>query len=277
MLSNSLDVRPVSTAVGAEIHGVDLAEPIADDALNTIRRTLADRGVVFFRDQRLTPGQHVALARRFGTININRFFRHADGHPEIALVAKEPDQTMNMGGMWHSDHSYDREPAMGSILYARELPRTGGDTLFASMYAAYEALSDGLKRMLEGLRARHSSRHVFGEVKGDLKGRVGNPELATQDATHPAVITHPQSGRKALYINPLFTLGFEGWTDMESRPLLEYLYRHGVKPEFTCRFQWQKGSLAFWDNRATWHYATNDYHGENRLMHRITLEGGPLG
>ena len=170
---------------------------------------------MFFRGQWLTPEQHIAVARRFGNININRFFSHADGYPEIALVVKEPHQTKNIGGGWHTDHSYDQEPALGSILYAREVPRSGGDTLFASMYAAYEALSDGLKQTLEGLRARHSSRHVFGVERGDLKGRIGNPELATQDAIHPVVIIHPESGRKALYVNPGFTLGFEGWTDDE--------------------------------------------------------------
>jgi taurine dioxygenase len=276
MPSNMLEIRPVSGAVGAEIHGIDLAEPIVDETLSTIRHTLADRGVVFFRGQLLTPEQQIEFARRFGNINVNRFFAHADGYPEIALVVKEPHQTKNIGGGRHTDHSYDREPALGSILYAREVPRLGGDTLFASMYAAYDGLSDGLRQTLEGLRARHSSRHVFGVERDDLKGRIGNPEFATQDAIHPVVITHPESGRKALYVNPGFTLGFEGWTDDESRPLLEYLYRHAVKPEFTCRFQWKKGSLAFWDNRATWHYAANDYQGEHRLMHRITLDGGPL-
>jgi taurine dioxygenase len=192
---------------------------------------------VFFRDQWLTPEQHIAVARRFGNIYVNRFFAHADGYPEIALVAKEPHQTKNIGGGWHTDHSYDQQPALGSILYARKVPRSGGDTLFASMYAAYEALSDGLKQTLEGLRARHSSRLVFGVERGDMKGRIGSPELAAQDAIHPVVSTHPESGRKALYVNPGFTLGFAGWTDDESRPLLDYLYRHAVRPEFTCRFQ----------------------------------------
>jgi len=257
--------------------GVTLAEPLAADALQTIRRTLADRGVVFFRDQQLTPEQHIALARRFGDINVNRFFAHAENYPEIALVAKEPHQTRNIGGGWHTDHSYDQAPAMGSILYAREVPPSGGDTLFASMYAAYDALSDGLKRTLEDLRALHSSRHVFGMERPDMQGRIGKPELATQDAVHPVVITHPDSGRKALYVNPGFTLGFEGWTVEESRPLLEYLYGHAAKPEFTCRFVWRTGSIAFWDNRSTWHYAVNDYHGERRLMHRITVDGCALG
>jgi taurine dioxygenase len=166
------------------------------------------------------------------------------------------------------------------MLYAREVPRTGGDTLFASMYAAYDALSDGLKSTLEGLKALHSSRHVFGPAaaarRGDLEGRFRNAEHATQDAVHPVVIRHPDTGRKALYVNPGFTLRFDGWTEEESRPLLDYLYRHAVRPEFTCRFQWREGSLAFWDNRSTWHFAVNDYHGERRLLHRITIAGQKL-
>jgi taurine dioxygenase len=276
MRSNAIGVRPVGGAVGAEITGIDLSEPLAGPVRDTIRKTLADRGVVFFRDQALTPEQHIALARQFGDININRFFAHADGYPEIALVVKEPEQTRNIGGGWHTDHSYDKAPALGSILYAREVPRCGGDTLFASMYAAYDALSDGLKQTLAGLRAVHSSRHVFGVERGDLKGRVGNAAAAVQDAVHPVVITHPDSGRKTLYVNPGFTLRFDGWTDDESRPLLEFLYRHAAKPEFGCRFVWQNGSIAFWDNRATWHYAVNDYQGQLRLMHRITVEGCEL-
>ncbi len=277
MLSNSLDVRPVGPAVGAEILGVDLRAPLPGDTLRAVRETLADRGVVFFRDQALTEDQHIAFARQFGDININRFFAKLPEHPEIALVAKEKHHTRNIGGGWHTDHSYDLAPALGSVLYAREVPPMGGDTLFASMYAAYDALSGGLKQTLLGLRAVHSSRHVFGVERGDLKGRIGNTELATQDAVHPVVIEHPESGRKALYVNPGFTVRFEGWTDEESRSLLDYLYRHAQKPEFTCRFQWREGSVAFWDNRSTWHYAANDYQGERRLMHRITLEGCALG
>jgi taurine dioxygenase len=152
--------------------------------------------------------------------------------------------------------------------------------MFASMYAAYETLSDGLKQTLNGLRARHSSRHIFGsaraERKDDTVGRIKNPELAKQDAVHPVVITHPLSGRKSLYVNPTFTLGFEGWTDAESKPLLDYLYAHASQPSFTCQFHWQPGSIAFWDNRATWHLAVNDYQGQRRLMHRITVEGTAL-
>ena len=281
MTHAALAVRPVSADVGAEILGLDLADTLSPAIIDAIRQALFQYGVVFFRDQKLTPEQHLAFARRFGEINVNRFFKTVDGHPMIAEVRKEPEQTGNIGGGWHTDHSYDQAPAMGSILYAREVPETGGDTLFASMYAAYDALSDGLKRTLDGLQALHSSRHVFGVEayagRGDLKGRYLNPEAATQDAIHPVVVRHPGSGRKALYVNAAFTMRIVGWTDEESRPLLQYLYQHAARPEFTYRFQWREGSLAFWDNRCTWHYALNDYHGHRRLLHRITVEGAPLG
>jgi taurine dioxygenase len=236
--------------------------------------------VIFFRDQNLTPAQHIAFAESMGPININRFFKAMPSHPQIAEVRKEPEQTTNIGGGWHTDHSYDQIPALGSILLAREVPPRGGDTMFASMGLAYDALSDGLKKTLKGLRAVHSSRHVFG-VKAhaahpDRQGRLLNAELATQDAVHPVVIRHPETGRPTLYVNSNFTTHFEGWTVRESKPLLEFLYQHAARPEFQTRFKWQEGSIAFWDNRATWHYALNDYQGERRLMHRITIEGVPL-
>jgi taurine dioxygenase len=263
---------------GAEVLGVDLAN-LSNSDWQGVRDAFADFGVIFFRDQTLTPEQHIAFANRWGKIDINKFFRADATHPEVAEVRKEPDQQLNIGGGWHTDHSYDQVPAMGSILVARELPEFGGDTLYANMYAAYDALSDGLKKTLNDLRAVHSSRHVFGNqgaYKGtELDNTFGNEHLV-DDAVHPAVITHPLSGRKALYVNPGFTLQFEGWTPEESRPLLEYLYRHAVRPEFTCRFRWAEGSVALWDNRCTWHYALNDYHGQRRLMHRITVEGVPL-
>ncbi|MEZ5558214.1 MAG: TauD/TfdA family dioxygenase [Pseudomonadales bacterium] len=276
---NHISVEPVGTAVGAEVSGIDLGEEIADAELAVLREAFARHSVLFFRDQQLTPEQHIALAERWGTINVNRFFAAVPGHPEIAEVRKEPDQTVNIGGGWHTDHSYDQIPALGSMLYARELPRHGGDTLFASMYCAYESLSSGLQTLLCGLRAVHSSRHVFGAQSGygaATGGRIGNADAATQDAVHPVVIRHPLSGRRALYVNPAFTLRFDGWTAEESKPLLDYLYAHAARPEHAYRFRWSPGALAFWDNRATWHYAVNDYHGEQRLLHRITLEGEPL-
>src|SRR6516162_525154 len=280
MTYDHIRVTPLATSVGAEISGIDLAAPPAEPGVAEIRQALGEYDVAFFRDQQLSLEQHLAFARHFGGIDVNRFFAAVPGYPMIAEVRKEPEQRRNIGNGWHTDHSYDLAPAMGSMLYAREVPATGGDTLFASMYAAYEALSDGLKATLEGLKALHSSRHVFGAEaharRGDLAGRIGNPELATQDAVHPVVIRHPEAGRKALYVNPGFTLRFDGWTEEESRPLLEYLYRHAVRPEFTCRFHWRAASLALWDNRSTWHFAVNDYHGERRLLHRITIQGSSL-
>jgi len=271
--------RPLSAALGVEISGVDLGQ-VSETALREIDDAYRRYSVIFFRDQDLTPEQHIAFAERWGTININRFFQPLDGYPMIAQVLKEADQADNIGGDWHTDHSYDQIPAMGSILYAREVPETGGDTLFSSMYRAYESLSEGMKSTLESLQAWHSSRHVFGasiaESEYTKDGRIANADKATQDALHPVVITHPLSGRKALYVNSDFTVRFDGWTAEESAPLLAFLYAHGARHEFTCRFQWRPGSVAFWDNRATWHYAMNDYHGSRRLMHRITLEGVAL-
>jgi taurine dioxygenase len=273
-------VRPATPAVGATIYGVDLAQPQPASLYVELERALAEHGVIFLRDQALTPEQHIAFAEQFGTIDVNRFFKHVENYPKIAEVRKEPDQKANIGGGWHTDHSYDQDPAKASILYARQVPDVGGDTLFASTVAAYNALSPGLKTTLDGLRAVHSSRHVFGHgsrqrTETDLPGRVLNPELATQDAIHPVIFVHPETGSKAIYVNPGFTVRFEGWSEQESQVLLSYLYEHIKRPEFTTRFAWQPGSLAIWDNRTTWHFAINDYAGERRLLHRITVSSAP--
>jgi taurine dioxygenase len=279
----TIDVSPTSHAIGAEISGVDIAAGVKPEQFAEIRRAFADYGVIFFRDQGITPDQHIEFARRWGEININRFFQAVETHPLIAEVRKEPHHKSNIGAAWHTDHSYDQVPAMGSILYARAVPKLGGDTLFASMYAAYEALSDGMKKMLRGLRAEHSSRQSFGREAytdtrlDDIGERLGNATAATQDAVHPVVIRHPLSGRPALYVNGEFTVRFEGWSVEESQSLLDFLYQHARQNEFTCRFQWREGSMAIWDNRATHHCALNDYQGEFRLMHRITIEGEALG
>jgi taurine dioxygenase len=278
----TIEVRPLSPALGAEISGVDISRGIKDKQFDELRQAYIDYGVIFLRDQDITPEQHIAFAERWGRINVNRFFQAVETHPVIAEVRKEADQKANIGSSWHTDHSYDQAPAMGSILYAREVPSVGGDTLFASMYAAYDALSDGLKQMLLTMKAEHSSRHVFGEVAyverdlDDLGSRLGNTDAATQDSLHPVIIKHPLSGRSALYVNGDFTVKFAGWSKDESQPLLDYLYAHASRNEFTCRFNWSKGSIAIWDNRATHHCALNDYHGERRLMHRITIEGVEL-
>ena len=280
MRNTRFEVRPTSGALGAELLGIDLANDLDEGAVAYIREAFNEHGVIFFRDQKLTPQQHIAFAERLGPINLNRFFKSAPGYPQIAEVRKEAAQATNIGGGWHTDHSYDEVPALGSILLAREIPPRGGDAMFACMALAYEALSSGLKKALKGLRAVHSSRHVFGqeslEAKPDRVGRLINPELATQDAVHPVVIRHPDTGRPTLYVNATFTTNFEGWTAQESKPLLDYLCQHASRPEFQTRFKWEEGSIAFWDNRATWHYALNDYQGERRLMHRITIDGVPL-
>lgn len=262
---------------GAEITDVAVARA-TDSEIDLIRETVFRRGVAFLHGQHLTPEEHIAFAERIGPIVVNRYFPPSERYPQIAKVEKTEAQTTNIGGGWHTDHSYDQAPAMGSVLLAIETPPSGGDTMFADMYAAYEALSDGLKATLAGLRAVHASEHIYG--KDGVFGRTDQAHLAghadTPSAIHPAVITHPGSGRKALYVNPAFTLGFEGWTAEESRALLGYLYQHAVKPQFVHRFQWKPGSMAIWDNRATWHQAMNDYQGHHRLMHRITIAGGPL-
>jgi taurine dioxygenase len=275
-----IEVTPQSAALGAVISGVDLSKEPSKHAMAELEDAFGRYSVIFFRDQNLTPQQHIALAERWGAINVNRFFKPLDGYPQIAQVIKEANQKENIGGTWHTDHSYDLIPAMGSILCAREVPTVGGDTLFSSMYLAYQALSEDMKKMLADLKAWHSSRHAFGYSVTDSEhfedGRLANPGQATQDALHPVVLTHPLTGRKALYVNADFTVRFDNWTVEESQPILDLLYAHGARQEFTCRFHWEPGSIAFWDNRATWHYAMNDYQGHRRIMHRITVEGVAL-
>ncbi len=273
--------------VGAEILGIDLSCTISDEDFAEVRNAFAEHGVVFFRDQSITEGQHIAFARRWGPININRFFAAHPAYPEIALVVKEPDQQHNIGGGWHTDHSYDFKPALGSILAAHELPPEGGATAFASMYAAYNGLPAKLKERIEGRRAVHSARHVFGSKAGVYEaaqdsrsdGRIGNSAAADvlDDPVHPVVITHPLSGKRAVYVNPSFTVRILGLAEEESQDLLAEVYEHCKRPEFQEDFHWRDGSIAFWDNRATWHYAYNDYHGHRREMHRITIEGSALG
>ena len=279
MRNAQLEIRPISGALGAEILGVDLAAGVDEGTFERIRAAFREHGVIVIRDQDLTPEQHLGVARRFGAINVNRFFTPIAGHPEVAEVRKEPHQKQNIGSRWHTDHSYDDAPALGSMIYAIEVPPAGGDTLFASMSLAYETLSDGMKAMLSRLQAVHSSRHVFGpghKATPDVSDRFRNAEQAVQDSVHPVVIRHPDTGRKVLYVNPTYTVRSDGWTEEESRPLLDFLYAHTARPEFSCRVRWEKGSLGLWDNRATWHAALNDYHGHRRLMHRVTIEGTTL-
>jgi taurine dioxygenase len=277
IVTGGIEVRRHPGGCGAEVLGVDLRN-LDEDAMAVLRAAYAEHGVIFFRDQTISEEQHIAFAKRWGEIDVNKFFPHIEGYREIAKVSKEKAQTTNIGGGWHTDHSYDQIPAMGSILVARVLPPSGGDTLFANMYAAYDALDDETKAQIAVLKAVHSNAHVFGS-----KAYYSNPERAefandeaVSKAVHPVVITHPLSGRKSLYVNPGFATRFEGQSPEESRTLLYKLFAHAMKPEFTSRFVWRPGSIAFWDNRATWHFALNDYQGEERLMHRITVAGVPL-
>lgn len=275
---STIQLEKMSEHVGTEILGIDLNRA-SDADIAMIKTELADRGLVVFRDQNLDEQGHVDFAKRIGPIVVNNYFPENGKFAEIAEVRKAETQMANIGGGWHTDHSYDQIPAMGSILVARELPPVGGDTLFASMAAAYEALSTGLKKTLEGLRAVHTADHIYGpqgflsnsDQGTDLKGR----DLKTL-AIHPVVIRHPDTGQKLLYVNSAFTTHFEGWTRDESLALLNYLYSVGMQNEFQCRLKWQQGTVAMWDNRSTWHYALNDYHGHRRLMHRITIDGVPI-
>ncbi len=268
-------VRPLAGALGAEIGGVDLGAELTAPQVQEIRQAWLAHLVVFFRDQHLTPQQYLRFARRLGEPVEYPFVQGLSGFPEIIEVRKLEHETVNFGGVWHTDTAYLDEPPMASMLLAREVPPFGGDTLFANMYLAYETLSEGLRRVLDALVAVNTSAKT--EVAKTREQRMRSDPGAAADrafvAEHPVVRTHPETGRKALYVNVAHTLRFGDMTEEESAPLLEYLFRHQIRPEFTCRFAWRPGSLALWDNRCVQHNPINDYHGFRRVMHRITLEG----
>jgi taurine dioxygenase len=275
-IDGALEVVPLADALGAELRGVDLSCELSDDTVANIRRAWLDHLVVYFRDQELGPDEFLAFARRIGEPVEYPFVRGIDGYPEIIAVTKLPNETVNFGGIWHSDTTYLTRPPMGTMLIAREVPPTGGDTMFASMYAAYESLSPGMQRMLDGLHAVNTS--ALADVSKTREDRMrdnGNDaaEAEAFEAVHPVVRTHPETGRKALYINPAHTARFVDMTEEESAPLLQFLFEHAVQPEHTYRFHWEVGSLALWDNRCAWHNPINDYDGFTRRMHRITLAG----
>ena len=268
-----MDVRPIAGALGGEIHGVDLSKTPSDETVRAIRNAFLEHLVIFFRDQDLSPTQFMAFAKRMGRPVEYPFVKGIEGFPEVIEVKKLEHERHNFGGIWHSDTAYLAQPPMGSMLLAREVPPYGGDTLFANQYLAFETLSEGMKKVLCGLKAVNSSSRA--DVSRTREDRVKEQGQATKDylAEHPVVRTHPETGRKALYVNVAHTARFSGMTDEESAPLLQFLFQHQVKPEFTCRFSWRVGSLAFWDNRCAQHNPVNDYHGHRRVMHRITLAG----
>lgn len=280
MRNSHIEVAPIAGALGAEISGVDVAQDLDDGVIGEIRQALLDHGVIFFRDQTLSVDRHKAFTRRFGDIFIHPNYNGVSADPEIVDIKREPGDRKIVGEDWHTDTTMVADPPMGAILYAIEVPPYGGDTLFANQYLAYEALSDGLKRTLEGLKAIHTDRMVAGPQAGmnaqrSTKVREDSAWRETI-SVHPVVRTHPETGRKLLFVNRSYTVGFEGWTEAESRPLLDFLLEHGHRPEFTCRFRWTNGAIAFWDNRCTKHLAVHDAGPFRRIMRRTQISGDPV-
>ena len=273
-----MKISPLTGVLGAEISDVDIREA---STFTDIFRAFVDYGVIAIRDQKITPEDQIRFAQRFGSINCNPFFTPHPKHPEIALVIKEPHQKMAIGESWHSDHSYDAIPCRASMLHTIEAPPIGGDTGFASMSAAFAALSKPMQDFLRNLSAHHSTSHVFGTSSKDRyethkDGRVNNPELATHHVIHPVVIKHPLSGKECLFVNRDFTTHIEELTDDESKFILNFLYNHASDIRFTCRLRHAPGTITIWDNQATWHTSINDYDGYRRVMHRIVVNGVAL-
>ena len=272
-----IDVAPVPGPLGAEVKNVDLSQILCEEVVAEIRQALLEHLVLFFRDQNLTPNQHKIFARRFGELDIHPYSIPLEGHPEILEIVKEKEDTANFGGQWHTDMSYSETPPLGVVLVGRQIPVIGGDTIFASMYSAYDALSNNMKEILSGLVAIHSAGQTYGQ--GGQKSRedqstkvvITNVAMATME--HPVVRTHPETGRKCLFVNPGHTDAIKGFTEEESNLLLNFLFQHSVRAEFTCRFTWRENSMAFWDNRCTQHVGLNDYHGHRRVIHRIVVRG----
>ncbi len=275
IIAQRFAVTRASGLLGAEVSGLDWGAEFDAATFAALRDTWLEHGVLFLRDAALSPAAFLAFAARFGTPVEYPFVRGLDGFPQITPVIKEPHERVNFGGVWHSDTAYLERPPMATMLIAREVPAAGGDTLFADCRAAYDALSPGLRATLDGLRAINSSKKADAsktrEDRQKERGAVTNAEVL--EATHPVVRTHPETGRRALYVNLGHTTRFDGWTEEESKPLLDFLFTHITRPEFTCRFHWTPGAIALWDNRSVQHYPVNDYHGQRREMHRITLLG----
>ena len=270
-----MEIRKIAGALGAELLGVDLAAGLSAAQAGEIRQALLDHLVIFLRHQDLTPQQFLAFSQSMGEPIEYPFVKGLDGFPHIIEVKKLEHEKVNFGGIWHSDTTYLAHPPMGSMLLSREVPPYGGDTMFANQYLAYEALSDTMKRLLNGLTGISSSARADVSKTREDRIKSDGKDAAPKEyrAEHPVVRTHPETGRKALYVNVAHTAGIVGMTDEESGPLLEFLFRHQVKPEFTCRFAWEANAIAFWDNRCTQHNPVNDYHGFRRVMQRITLQG----
>jgi len=272
-----IQVEPTSGCIGAEVSGVDLAD-IDDETFDEIHRAWLEHQVLFFRDQNITPAEQAAFAEHFGELDTYPFIPSLPDHPHVIPIIKERDTKINFGGGWHSDMSYQEKPSMATILYALEVPPHGGDTLFASMTAAYDALSPGMQKLLCSLNAVftaakvHSSEGIYGKVDHPM-GKKKDESKEQARYIHPVVRTHPETGRKALYLDAPHVERFENMRIHESQPLMDFVSNHATSPQFTTRFRWRRGSLAIWDNRCVQHYALNDYHGHRREMNRITIKG----
>ena len=279
MGANAVQIEPLTTAIGAEIHGVDLAEPLDERTWDVIRTAFHDHLVLFFRDQDLSPERHVEFSRRFGTLEEYPFVKGIDGHPELIEIVKMPDETRNFGAGWHVDMSFRAEPPLGAVLLGVEVPPVGGDTMFGNLYLAYETLSDGMKGLLENLRGVHDSMDPTGHSQKYKGMAMAKKETGERTVTaHPMVRVHPETGRKSLFISPDYCFRLEGMTEEESRPILDYLEAHAARHEFTCRFRWRPNSIAIWDNRCCMHQALTDdlaarsgAEGFRRVMRRSTI------
>ena len=270
-----MKIKRIAGALGAEIIGLDLTQSPSSDLTKEVREVFLKNSVIFLRNQRLTSKQFMNFATAMGEPIQYPFVKGFDDFPQIIEVKKLEHEKVNFGGVWHSDTTYLEKPPMGSMLLSKEIPPYGGDTLFACQYAAYESLSDTMQRLLEGLQGINSSAKAdVSKTREDRIKSDGNESLPKSfSSSHPVVRTHPETGRKALFINTAHTTGIEGLTDKESASLLSFLFEHQVKPEFTCRWAWDPDALAFWDNRCAQHNPINDYHGFRRVLHRITLQG----
>ncbi|AEG91081.1 TauD/TfdA dioxygenase family protein [Ramlibacter tataouinensis] len=270
-----MQVRKLAGALGAELSGIDLRQPLDKSGAAEVRQALLQHGVIYLRRQPLSPEQFLAFARAMGEPIEYPFVKGIEGYPQIIEVKKLEHEKVNFGGIWHSDTTYLEEPPMGSMLLSKQVPPYGGDTMFACQYAAYEALSPTMKRLLDGLVGISSSAKAdVSKTREDRIKSDGTGEAKKEyRAEHPVVRTHPETGRKALYVNVAHTAGIQGLNDEESAPLLQFLFAHQVRPEFTCRIAWEPDAVAFWDNRCVQHNPVNDYHGHRRVMQRITLRG----